>query len=463
MDPVSFAASVIGLAEVTFSVITLLNKVKGGGKERLRLLTELTSFWTILNVLKDRFESLEPDHEEPWMQGIITLAKDEGILEQTECAVIRLAEKLNPRPGRHGILRAITWSLEKDEIDRTIFHVHSLKQSIDLVLSDANIALSKENLDNSKIIKDAVTDARFEAVLDWLSPLNFSARQDAVFRESCRDTGKWLLESADFNTWLCSKGLLVWCPGIPGAGKTFLVSIATQHLRERFKDQNTAIIVLYCSYNDPYSQSMENLFGSILRQLLELRLRLPTELSKLYSSLSHKDIRPKLSDLLQLISAELHKFDRTYVVLDALDELYKEADRVLIIENIRKLHGDLSLMVTSRPGFDTLFTQVEHDKSCSSCNGKLSPVCYHCESCTKPLFVVCEGCHTGGALCSQNDHFFRKVFDSFHIKIEAAEEDIENYVAWRISQEPNLLRCVTKKPGLREEIVRRVTEQGQGL
>lgn len=236
MDPVSFAASIAGLAEVTFKVVTFLNSVKEGGKERLRLLTELTSFWTTLNILKDRFDSLISDREEPWIRGIVELGKPGGIWEQTERTVIRLAEKLKPKPGRHGILQAITWSLEREEIDRTLSHIQSLKQSMNLVLSDANIALSKEALDNGKIVKDIVTEAQLKVILDWVSPLNFSARQDAIFGDSCKNTGQWLWTSPHFSTWLDGKGLLIWCSGIPGAGKTFLASIVTQRLRKDFKD-----------------------------------------------------------------------------------------------------------------------------------------------------------------------------------------------------------------------------------
>ena len=463
MDPVSFAASVVGLAEITFKLITSLNSIREGGKERHRILIELTSFWNILNILKDRFDSLEPDHEEPWMRGIVALAKDGSVLEQTERTILRLAEKLKPKQGRHGILQAITWSLGKEEIDRTIWHIHSLKQNINLVLSDTSISLSKEALDNGKIVKDAVTDARFTAVLEWLSPVNFSARQDAISSDSCRGTGTWFLESTNFNTWIDGKGRLLWCPGIPGSGKTFLASIATQYLRNRFEGQNVAVIALYCSYNDPSSQRVENLLGGVLRQVVERRSRLLAELNELYSTSSNKDVGPKLSDLMQLISAELRFFDRTYIILDALDELPKDADRALLIDKIQNLHGSTKLMITSRPGLDTLFAQVEQDKSCSSCAGKFSAAFYHCESCTGPQFDICEGCHTGGVLCSRNDHFLRKVFDSFHIKIKAAEEDIGNYVQQRITQEPSLFRCVTKKPKLKEEIIRKVTEQAQGM
>lgn len=158
MDPVSFVASVVSLADATFNVVSYLNGLKEGGRGRLRLLNELTSFWMVLNLLKGRLDTLDLDHDEAWMQNIKILAESDGVFQQVESAVNKLAAKLEPKSGTKGLIQVLKWPLGKDEVDRAVSNIDSLKQTIDLVLGDANITLSKESRDNSKFVKSAVMD-----------------------------------------------------------------------------------------------------------------------------------------------------------------------------------------------------------------------------------------------------------------------------------------------------------------
>lgn len=55
-------------------------------------------------------------------------------------------------------------------------------------------------------------------VVAWLSPLNFSAKQDDVSSRRQEGTGKWFLEADLFKAWLDGTEKALWCPGI----RTFL-------------------------------------------------------------------------------------------------------------------------------------------------------------------------------------------------------------------------------------------------
>jgi hypothetical protein len=48
----------------------------------------------------------------------------------------------------------------------------------------------------------------------WISPLNFKATQLDVFQKRAPNTGQWLLESPEFNSWLVGGSETLWCPGI---------------------------------------------------------------------------------------------------------------------------------------------------------------------------------------------------------------------------------------------------------
>ncbi|KAJ7483680.1 hypothetical protein FB451DRAFT_976648, partial [Mycena latifolia] len=59
-------------------------------------------------------------------------------------------------------------------------------------------------------------------ILDWMSPLNFLQRQADVFGALQSGTGEWLLGEAGFQEWESGSGKVLFCRGIPGAGKTIL-------------------------------------------------------------------------------------------------------------------------------------------------------------------------------------------------------------------------------------------------
>ncbi|KAJ7203153.1 hypothetical protein GGX14DRAFT_652710 [Mycena pura] len=59
-------------------------------------------------------------------------------------------------------------------------------------------------------------------ILDWITPLNFFQRQGDIFRTWEQGTGEWLLSHPDFKNWESGSTKVLWCRGIPGAGKTVL-------------------------------------------------------------------------------------------------------------------------------------------------------------------------------------------------------------------------------------------------
>jgi hypothetical protein len=51
-------------------------------------------------------------------------------------------------------------------------------------------------------------------IIAWLSPLDFWKKQNDVFVKHQEGTGKWMLDSKEFNDWLLGSGMTLWCPGI---------------------------------------------------------------------------------------------------------------------------------------------------------------------------------------------------------------------------------------------------------
>ena len=57
-------------------------------------------------------------------------------------------------------------------------------------------------------------DQERQAIIDWLSPLNFFITQDDIFNRRQEGTGEWFLKSDVFQSWLSTLGDTLWCPGI---------------------------------------------------------------------------------------------------------------------------------------------------------------------------------------------------------------------------------------------------------
>lgn len=117
---------------------------------------------------------------------------------------------------------------------------------------------------------------------------------------------------------------LLFCPGLPGAGKTILASIATQHLRDLFGDDNRiGIAYHYCSFRkkgEAVGMAVNMILSSVLRKLALCSSILPDAIKTLYNK--HKDQGTPLS--LREIKSALKKvaclFSRIFVVVDGLDE-----------------------------------------------------------------------------------------------------------------------------------------------
>ena len=57
-----------------------------------------------------------------------------------------------------------------------------------------------------------------DAILEWLSPINFGIQQCDLSSRRQAGTGDWFLESPEFQEWTKKAGETLVCQGMPGAG-----------------------------------------------------------------------------------------------------------------------------------------------------------------------------------------------------------------------------------------------------
>jgi len=176
----------------------------------------------------------------------------------------------------------------------------------------------------SKVVNELCSrqrDQGHQAILDWLTPIDYASQQSDYLGRRQPGTGQWLLDSEEYQAWLKTSKQTLFCPGIPGAGKTILTSIIVDDLNKRFQnDANIGIAYLYCNFRRQSEQRAEDLLANLLKQLSQERSCLPDSVKALYDHHKDKRTRPSFKEILRVLQSAAATFSRVFIIIDALDE-----------------------------------------------------------------------------------------------------------------------------------------------
>jgi Cdc6-like AAA superfamily ATPase len=189
-------------------------------------------------------------------------------------------------------------------------------------------------------------------VLNWLTPVDYGSQQTDYIRRRQPGTGQWLLDSTEYQTWLKTGKQTLFCPGIPGAGKTILTSIVIDDLTTKFKnDEDVGVAYLYCNFRRQNEQNAEDLLASLLKQLSQRRSFLPDYVKKLYDDHKKNETRPSFDEISRVLQSVVALYSRAFIIVDALDEC-KESNgcRTRLLSEIFSLQAmkGANLFATSR-------------------------------------------------------------------------------------------------------------------
>ncbi|KAL7923824.1 nucleoside phosphorylase domain-containing protein [Trichoderma austrokoningii] len=114
--------------------------------------------------------------------------------------------------------------------------------------------------------KEIISELQICAVehMDSIKAVDYTLQQKDNFVKRQPGTGQWLLSSDTYRAWVDTSQQTLFCPGIPGAGKTLLTSIVINDLFEKFnKDATVGIAHIYFNFR---RHDEQNLLDSCLPQ-----------------------------------------------------------------------------------------------------------------------------------------------------------------------------------------------------
>lgn len=264
-----------------------------------------------------------------------------------------------------------------------------------------------------------------DRVLAFISSLDFQAKKQEYLEKRHEKSCSWFLNCSGFQNWLSVSGRTLICPGIPGAGKSVLSALVIDHLEQIARQglllnthtaQNDSVVFIFCEYGKRESQDTTSLIRSMLKQLLHQREWTEQDFS-IWQKIVEKGATMNRDEWLKLLADELTHHANVSFILDALDEL-NDGTRHDFTRDIRKLPPTLRMMVTTRPLANSVVEE---------------------------MFPEC-----------------------FELELRAHEEDVLNYVHWRLhkSQEAILRylhKHVKNNATLGKQIENAIAEKSQGM
>ena len=250
-----------------------------------------------------------------------------------------------------------------------------------------------------------------QKILDWLTPVDYWPQQSDYLRMRQPGTGQWLLDSAEYQTWLKTNKQTLFCPGIPGAGNTIFTAVVVDDLTKQVSSNPTiSIAYIYCNFRQQGTQKIDDLMASLLKQLAQGQ-SLPESVKDLYDQHKTKRTRPSLDEILRVLRSVVTMYSRAFIIVDALDECQvsdgSQARFLSELFSLQTWHG-VNIFATSR-------------------------------------FIP---------------EISEKFRDCMQLEIRASNQDVQRYLDGHMSQ---LLGCVLRSPELQDEIKAEIIKAVDGM
>lgn len=227
-------------------------------------------------------------------------------------------------------------------------HRRKLSQAIkdDTSFVRTQIPIIRSGVDEIRQDQDSV---RHRKLLEWISPTDYPAQQSDIIKRRQEGTGQWFLDAPEMTRWLSEARGTLFCPGIPGAGKTMVAAIAIDHLLKSVQDNSHGVAYVYYNYKAQEEQDASTMLAAILKQLVQAQPSMLDPVERLHNRHANRGTRPSLEEVFGTLRDVLARYPTVHIVIDALDECQKSS-RSQFLDKLRDLRTgrDIRLMATSR-------------------------------------------------------------------------------------------------------------------
>ncbi|CAG8982672.1 hypothetical protein HYALB_00014050 [Hymenoscyphus albidus] len=231
-----------------------------------------------------------------------------------------------------------------------------------LIKGDSKVTLeTKEGVEQLHKRQDKRDRSKEDrTILDWLTPIDFTAQQHDYISRRQSGTGQWLLDSDEFQSWIQTDKQTLFCPGIPGAGKTILASILVEELTSRFhENEKVGIAYIYCNFRRQDEQKKDDLLASLLKQLARHQPILPEVVKDLYNRHNAQRTRPSFDEISRSLQSTMAMYSRVFVVIDALDECnVSDGSRTTFLSELFSLQTKCTVNLFATSRFGTEFRAI---------------------------------------------------------------------------------------------------------
>jgi hypothetical protein len=187
-------------------------------------------------------------------------------------------------------------------------------------------------------------------LMRWICPVDYHVQHRDLIDRHQTGTGQWFLQDAKFQGWDQSKDATLFCPGIPGAGKTIMAALVIDHLLRSRHVSDEPVTFIYCNYKRQSEQSTKHILSSILRQIIGIQPGVTKPVQDFYTFHTTQGTTPSSDEIKQVLEAVSKDLRGLTIIADALDECETRAcQEFLSAVEILRRQCEVRLLATSRP------------------------------------------------------------------------------------------------------------------
>ncbi|KAF2682392.1 hypothetical protein K458DRAFT_390882 [Lentithecium fluviatile CBS 122367] len=225
--------------------------------------------------------------------------------------------------------------------------------------------------DGLKNIHDDLQASKRAEIVRWLSPEPYIQHHKQTRQGILTKTGQWLLSNPIFKKWKDdSASTILWLHGIPGSGKSKLVSMVIEDALARYKaGDSPQPVFFYCSRNpaEPARSDPQAILASLARQLSCLEpgkplIRPAVNLFKEKEEEGFASGSLQMDESLNLVLQLIAQYPLATIVIDAMDECNPQKRHELLkaLEHILRNSSSLVKIFVSSRNDQDIVLRLQH-------------------------------------------------------------------------------------------------------